>query len=46
MNIRGNFEVWIFHIVDSVLDYGDLEIGLNVLSIMLWQVMASIDSLV
>jgi hypothetical protein len=51
MNLRGNFELWTFNIVETVLEETVLdkspqtfEIGINVLCTMLWLGMAPTDS--
>jgi hypothetical protein len=44
--IRRDFELWTFNIVETVIDFGTLEVGLNVFCTMLWLSMAPIDSCV
>jgi len=44
MNLRRDFECWTFNIVETAIDYGDLEVGLNALFIILWLGMAPTDS--
>jgi hypothetical protein len=44
MDLRRDFELWTFNIVETAM--GILEVGLNVLFIMLWLDMAPIDSYV
>jgi len=46
MNLRRDFEVWPFNIVETVIGYGTFKVGLNVFCIMLRLGMAPIDSLV
>ena len=46
MNLRKDYKFWTFNIVETVIDYGTFEVGLNVFFIMLWLGMASIDSCV
>ena len=46
MNLRRNFELWTYNTVETVIDYGTFEVGLNVFFIMLWLGMATIDSCV
>jgi hypothetical protein len=30
MNLRRDFELWIFNIVETAIDYGDFRVGLNI----------------
>ena len=46
MNLRKDFELWTFNIVETVIDYGTFEVGLSVFFIMLWLGMTVIDSCV
>ena len=46
MNLKRDFELWTFNIVETVVDYGTFEVGINVFCIMLWLCMAPIDSYV
>jgi hypothetical protein len=43
MNLRRDFELWTFNIVEIAIDYGGLEVGLNVIFIILCLGMAPID---
>jgi hypothetical protein len=36
MNLRRDFKLWIFNIVETAIDMGIFEVGLNVFFIMLW----------
>jgi hypothetical protein len=44
MNLRRDLELWTFNIVETAIDYGDLEVELNVFYIILCMDMAPIDS--
>ena len=44
MNLRRNFELWIFNIVETTIDFGSFEVELIVFCIMLCLGMAHIDS--
>jgi hypothetical protein len=35
MNLRGDLELWTFNIVETAIDYGALEVGLNVFFLLL-----------
>jgi hypothetical protein len=44
MNLRKDFELWIFNIVETIVDIGTFEVGLDVFFIMVWLDVAPIDS--
>jgi hypothetical protein len=44
MDLKRDFELWTFNIVETAVDYGVFEVGLNVLFIMLQPDMVPIDS--
>jgi hypothetical protein len=46
MNLRRDLELWTFNIVETAIDYRDLEVGLNVFCIILCLGMPPIDSYV
>jgi hypothetical protein len=46
MSLRKDFELLTFNILETVIDYGTFDVGLNVFCIMLWLGMATIDSCV
>ena len=43
IKLKRDFELWTFNIVETVKDCGTLEVGLNVVCIILWLGMAPID---
>jgi hypothetical protein len=44
MNLRRDFELWIFNIVETVEDDGTFDVGPNLFCIMVWLGMAWTDS--
>ena len=44
--LRRDFELWTFNIVETAIDYGTLEVRLNIFCITVWLAMAPIDSCV
>ena len=44
MNLRTDFELWTFNIVEAAIDYGTFEVELNVFCVMLCLGLALIGS--
>jgi hypothetical protein len=44
MNLKTEFELWTFNVVETAIDYGDFECRLSILCIILWLCMASTNS--